>query len=55
MSTDVLMKSVDTYYESYRRVLVQQQSGKKEKPEKAMDRHHANHHDLVSASLLPSP
>ncbi len=50
---DALVQVIDSYYGSYHRVFGSQQCGKKEKPEKAVDRRHANNHDLVNASLLP--
>jgi hypothetical protein len=41
-SIDALVQSVVSYYESYRRLFRQWQHGKKEKPEKAADRLHAD-------------
>jgi hypothetical protein len=47
-STDSLVQAVDSYYESTHCVFGQWQHGKKETPERAADRWHADYNDMVS-------
>jgi hypothetical protein len=56
-SIDALVQAVDSYYEGYRRVFGRRWRGRKEKPEKAADRRHADNHNQVSRSLplFPEP
>jgi hypothetical protein len=50
-SIDALVQAVDSYYKSTRRVFGRRRHGKKEMPERAADRRHADHHDMVSPGL----
>ncbi len=51
VSIDALVQAVDSHYESYRRVFGRRQHGQKEDAEGAVERRHADHHNLVSLGL----
>ncbi len=55
VSIDALVQALDSYYESYRRVIGQRQHGKYDTLKWAADQRHADSHDLVSQSFLHLP
>ncbi len=50
-SIDALVQAIDSYYESNRRVFGRRRQGKNENAERAVERRHADHHDMVSRSF----